>query len=264
MKRLWRRSRTNPNAIPSPATPVSQRNKMESENDGAMSLGFSMPPGFDIITYDRVRELAGQKGEPYSEPWRHFAAAWTAVAYRFLAAAESDEAFRQAWPVSTHERIYLYNRPLFNFLANAVSCVECFFHAVYAVATTVETDPPPFSDASLRLFPTQVVKELRKSFPADPLVAAMDSLLHSVDYKMIDEFRQILFHRGVPPRLIKFSPDRPPAGTTTIPINPKSRSSEWEFDFEVTPDLTASRLDWLSKQLSQLFRLTESFCIDHP
>lgn len=81
--------------------------------------------------------------------WSRFIRAWHSVVYRYKACCEANDSFVQLWDrlsepaMPPPEDRYAQERDLFNFVVNALSCVEAAFMAFYAMTATQHPHRPP-------------------------------------------------------------------------------------------------------------------------
>src|SRR5438552_662168 len=101
------------------------------------TVGIDVPPDFPFDPYmsihHRLEHFAGATADL---TWRQFAVAWNAVAYRFVACAEYDEAFRSDFSrvgvnAAGMDR-YRQQRDTYGCVANACSVIEAFHYASHA------------------------------------------------------------------------------------------------------------------------------------
>ena len=72
------------------------------------------------------------------------------------------------------------------------------------------------------------------------------------------KMRNVLSHRGMPPR--KFFQGGERHGMATMPINPEAPSDQWQFDFSVDEQTTRMFREWLSNTLADLMDSADKFC----
>jgi hypothetical protein len=92
------------------------------------------------------------------------------------------------------------------------------------------------------------------------MTTTMDSVLKATQFAVLSDLRNVLSHRGTPPRTKYASiggvnSDRP----DTIPANLKDLPSQWTYTEEVTPSMITNLNDWRRKALGGLIGAMETF-----
>ena len=141
---------------------------------------------------------------------------------------------------------------LFVFVASAVSTVECFFFASYSLASLVNSANFPISnERDLIFYPQKVAQIFQNSFPSDPITSSMASCLAAPEWQQLQDLRNVLAHRGTPPRT-HFAGNGPEDTPSAIPDNLKQLASAWQYNFTLTSgclDVYRSYLDIALRQL---------------
>jgi hypothetical protein len=217
---------------------------------------FDAPAGLPLAEYDAVNERVSRRASGNKDVWHGFASAWNGVAYRLRAAHEHADGFRASISASSapepNER-YRQDHDLFGFVVSALSTLECFFFASYCIGSLLDTTLFPLSRAEdlKKPYPKHVSKQFRKAFPNDVLSSEMDVCLSSHEFKQLSDLRNVLAHRGTPPRqhfLGTGNTDTPSA----IPGNLVDPASGWRYDFPLDPRCLDPYQTFLDKTLSQL------------
>ena len=203
--------------------------------------------------------------DSHTDAWRHYAAAWNGVSYRYRAAAEHSEAFASSvtkYPSPSGDDRYIQDHNLFAFHSCAASCIECFYFGVLCIASIVDAKAFPVTTArDLRLYPTDVQPKFAAAYPSEKLTHEMAACLSDPMYLAIKEQRDALSHRGSPGRT--YFQGGPQHGKTMIPANPKAPSALWSYDLEVSADAISTRMQWLSATSSALLRGADEYCEAH-
>jgi len=184
------------------------------------------------------------------------------VAYRAKAAREYAE--RLAASLATADmpgdpERYEQDHALFALAVTALSAIECCYFTAFCIGHVVEPATIPLSEPDhLRLYPATIVKRLRRSsFAADALVTAMEGVLSDPVYDQLKLFRDVLAHRGTPPRRAFLSTNGPNI-PSAIPANPKDLAEGWDYSLAITdfPGLN----DWVAQRLVVLIDALDVFC----
>src|SRR3989442_15988282 len=105
-----------------------------------------MPADFPVEPYQALHARITQKMSFQTDTGKQFAGAWNAVAYRFIATAEDDEAFSQSvrayGGAPSPKQRYEQERCLFGFFTAGLATLESFCYGLFAVASIV--DPTNF------------------------------------------------------------------------------------------------------------------------
>lgn len=216
---------------------------------------FDAPARLPLAEYDAVNERVSLRASGNKDVWHGFASAWNGVAYRLRAAQEHAEGFRASISASSapepNER-YRQDHDLFGFVVSALSTLECFFFASYCIGSLLDTTLFPLSQAKdLKFYPKDVAEQFGKAFPNELLSSKMKDCLSSDEFKQLSDLRNVLAHRGTPPRKHFFgtgNTDKPSA----IPGNLVDLASGWRYDFSLDPRCLDPYQAFLDKTLSQL------------
>lgn len=232
------------------------------KSQGLSSVGIPMPPSFNSASHDAVNAQVSQHSSSNPRAWRSFAAAWNALAYRWLDAAEADEIFTQSVKRSVSpppsERRH-QDDALFRFFTASASALETFYFSTYCAGALIDQAAFPLgSPKDLKRYPNTVASFYAKQFPGDPLSNAMASLLTTAEYQALIDFRNFLAHRGSPPKDFHAGGDA--SGSAFLPSNPQDVADAWAFGLQVTPNTILSVRAWLEPKLFQLMGLFQSFC----
>lgn len=179
---------------------------MASTSDIVLTTtGTTVPPSFPATAYEAIHAhvCAALQSTP---SYKHYLSAWSALAWRY------GEALHEAAAFQTHfqqhgesppapER-FPQERMLFDFFGAAVSSLETLYFAIHAMASKSHPADFPMSTVEeLRaVTPTNVIARLKKAYPGDPLIAALEALKSDPRYVDLHNMRNVLTHRGAPGR----------------------------------------------------------------
>lgn len=221
-----------------------------------------MPPWFPTETYNKVHSCLVKYKDTHPAQWRSFGLGWNGIAYRYRALVEYDEQFTTSVKISNsppHEERYKQEKALFGFFVNTVSAIECFFYSAYCMASILKPDVFPLSKSKdLKFYPQHVASKFKVTFSEDCLSIKMEQCLNESTYKGMRDMRDVLTHRGMPPRAFYRGGDR--NGMATMPANIKEPSDQWQFDLPVNAQTTVSRRQWLCDALKGLISAADDFC----
>lgn len=236
---------------------------MMSTKTPSTSVGIMMPPMFSVPTYDGINKHLSKYMKSHELQWRSFASAWNGIAYRARAATEYDEEFTRLIAISSSpspEERFQQENALFGFCVCALSTLECFFYATYCFASILKPTVFPISTPKdLKFYPKDVVFKFANEFVGEAIVNEMQTCLNSPTYTELTEIRNVLTHRGAPPR--KYFMGGGEDGTVMMPSNPADLSVLWQYDFAVDHNTTQNRARWIDSSLSSLLTTTEQFCM---
>lgn len=216
---------------------------------------FDAPAALPLVEYDAVSEYVSRRASGNEDVWHGFASAWNGVAYRLRAAHEHADGFRVSISASSApepNKRYRQDHNLFGFVVSALSTLECFFFASYCIGSLLDASRFPLSQAKdLRFYPEDVSEQFGKAFPNDVLSSVMEVCLSSREYEQLRDLRNVLAHRGTPPRK-HFLGTRNTDTPSAIPANLIDLASRWRYDFSLDPRCLDPYLAFLNKTLSQL------------
>ncbi|MGH7373949.1 MAG: hypothetical protein ACREJY_06960 [Candidatus Rokuibacteriota bacterium] len=216
---------------------------------------FTAPSSLPLAEFDTVNERVSQRRSGSKDIWHGFASAWNGVAYRMRAALDHEEGFAKSVTNSSApppDERYRQDHDLFGFVVSAVSAIECFHFAAHCVGSLLNPTVFPLSTPSnLKFYPTTVRDRSQSAFPGDALTEVMSARLTDLQYGHLNDLRNVLAHRGTPPRMTFLSttgPDRPSA----IPSNLADLASGWRYDLHLSPQCLSPFKGWLENSLHQL------------
>jgi hypothetical protein len=233
------------------------------------TVGFIPPQDFPAKGHNNIHECINEyqgthnaQDDLLKAQLRLFRLGWNGVAYRYRAMAEYDEEFTSSVKTFGNapppEERYRQGKTLFGFFANAVSVLDCFSFSTYCMASILKPDIFPVSEPrNLRFYPKDVEPRFAANFSNDPLSLSMSRCFSEPTFKDMCDIRDVLSHRGMPPRSFYAGGER--NGMATMPINPKAPSDQWQFDFLVDERTTKMFREWLAKTLKVLIDSADKF-----
>lgn len=237
----------------------------ETKQDRPSASGLAMPEGFDGVTYNVVLELVKPYMDINREAWSLFYSAWRGFSYRYRAAAESNLRFSQSVAKSVAppiEERYEQDNSLYVFFSTALSSLECFYFGVHCLGAMALPAGFPLGDAKdLRFLPKGVSYNFMHYYSAELLAEELAECLTSREYVKLSGMRNVLSHRGSPPRHPKYGGT--PIIQSHLPGNLTDLSGDWVFDLTVDASTTHSVFVWLEKWSRRLLLGSESFCKAH-
>lgn len=222
------------------------------------TTGMIAPPGFNSADYNAVNvKVAGRDS---GDVFKHFAAAWNAVPYRFRAALEHETRLTASLGRNTApqpEERFAQDHDLFGFANSAISTVECFFFAMHCVGAMADPKGFPLTrDEDLNFKPDKVAQRFTSAFGTDPLAGALQACLWSAEWKRLKDFRITLFHRGTFLRRHSLGGEGP---ASAIAANPKALAGTWAYTLALDATTTAPLVAWLVSTLNNLLAEGRSF-----
>jgi len=160
---------------------------------------------FPVKSYEAIYDLVVARWGD-QKLYDDFAGAWSAVSYRFEAAAKSGAEFevslRIAGATPTAEERFRQDSALAEFFSAGYSVFESVFYGLHAVAACL--DPSVFSlstpKARQQVSPSQTTVAFKKAFAGDPYLIVLDMFAADPAYLEWKEIRNVLTHRTAPGR----------------------------------------------------------------
>jgi hypothetical protein len=222
----------------------------------------TVPPSLPVAEFDTVNELVSERSSGDTALRAAFASAWSGQVYRWRAALEHSAAFSRSIAAASGpppDERYQQDHDLFTFFACALSAIECFHFAAYCIGALVNREKFALANPdNLRVFPANVRDSFVAAFPGEMLSSAMWSCLASPEYAIVRDLRNVLSHRGTPPRqhfLSAGGPDIPSA----IPSNLADLATEWRYDFSLGAGCVEPYTTWLEHWISTLIMAAADF-----
>lgn len=213
-----------------------------------------MPSDFPNEPYESTLELIAPLAQVEKEHYLHFAGAWNAVKYRFIAMAEHGEDFTQSildGGRGPNDR-YRQERDLFGFFSNGFSVFEAAFYGLFTVGSILRPDRFPMRTAEEQqsISPSLVRKTFTREFPTDALVVAINELAAQPQYSEWRNIRNVLTHRSAPGRRLYMSNtgETPPDEWNILGLN-----------IPLNASLTATRRAALAGLLGSFLRSIAAF-----
>lgn len=234
------------------------------------TVGFIPPKDFPAKRYNNIHKCINEYKDTHDDQngllkaqRSLFRLGWNGLAYRYRAMAEYDEQFttyiKKFGNSPPPEERYQQGKAFFGFFANAVSVIDCFLYSTYYIASILKPDAFPLPKSATSVFyPASVASKFSENFPSDKLTKQIANCLNADDYRRMKKMRNVLSHRGMPPRRFYAGGER--NGMATMPINPEASSDQWQFDFSVDERTTKMFREWLSDTLKGLVDSAEKFC----
>ena len=151
------------------------------------TVELEVPDDFPQKPYDAVH--ARVNSSPRDDKVKfHYGGAWSAVVYRFVSCARSDETFTNSFRTRSMpcppER-FIQEDALFGFFVNGLSVIENFFFGLRWIGSMVDTNSFPVPDREDELENIledirvkNIVDEYIKKFDTCPLTDAFDRLMY--------------------------------------------------------------------------------------
>ena len=216
-------------------------------------IGFEPAAGFPQVPYEKANgRLAPLANSPNGETWRQFALAWNAVAFRFQACAEYDEAFRELFAefgsnAGGLDR-YRQQRDLYGCIVNACSVVESCYYAAHAVGALADPVAFPIStpEAQRAAKPKATARRYRARFSGDPFTSVLDSIIAEPFWSDLNSLRNVLIHRAAPGKAVHLTA----AGSPIAPLPDQLRLTDFHLaDRDFDTQLTRDCRDWVARSL---------------
>lgn len=234
-----------------------------------------MHDDFPVAEYEEMHRLVIQRNAKApidSIVLSQFLGGWNAVAYRFRATADHDEAFISAIKKAADERVandnalafenkYMQERELFGFFVTGFSVLESIAYSMFAVCSIVNVQVFPMQTAQdmRQVSLPETSKRLVANYPNENISSEFQLCLSSMEFQQWKNIRNTLAHRTSPPRLYRqtVSIAAPTTGVT-------SWAAEWpDFGVSLDTNTTATRRRWLAKTTSELLKAANQFGANH-
>jgi hypothetical protein len=179
---------------------------MPNKNSPLSTNGLIMPPDFPVEHYESVHKRVEGRARTSNDTYEHFAGAWNALAYRFLAVTEYQAAFTASLSIvggsPTPDERYRQERDLFGFFSNGFSVFESAFYALFSLGAFVSAAGFPLNTPKdqQRVSPSSTAAALARVFPSDHIHKTVSAITSDSSYLEFREVRNILTHRAAPGR----------------------------------------------------------------
>lgn len=218
------------------------------------TVHLKLPDDFEYDSYEAVHSRIGPLNESHQPQWSEYVDAWSAIATRFYACAEYDDAFTRSIKVNAApqqpERSH-QERDLFGFFVTGLSIIESTCYGLYAIASMLDAASFPIAGAKDKrtISPEHTSDRFRATFPNAGLSRALHATVNSQDYRDWKEIRNILAHRGTPGRTIH----------ATVGSGVGRNDALWTRGIALDASTTPARRLWLAGTLRTLLQEANLF-----
>jgi hypothetical protein len=178
-----------------------------------------MPADFPSDDYDAIVSVCdgldmahrNANNQQPSPVWRQFTAASNSIVYRWSGLDVAAREFERLYPLTmpSAEQRNLEETALFSFFTNGLSVIECTFFGVYAALSLVSPNKIEFNlDEKKVPPPDAIVGRLSSQIRDHKVTSVLKTVQKSKAYKAVKNMRDILSHRGSPPRNWAIQPPR--------------------------------------------------------
>lgn len=219
-----------------------------------------MPPDFPEELYNtHLAQLASVQPQ-FPIEYRHHAGAWSAVAYRFRAAAEADYVYQETFAeASDAEERFRHEVALFGFFTNSVAVFDSCAYALYAMASIFEAAKFPMTPDRLRKVDFRsVATDFATHFPTEELTKKLSSIQGDLRQAEIRDIRNLLAHRVASTRSYTLSTGSGPNPAPVWYIDLYSPASGMT-SFDIDGELTNRYRSFLAKSLEELLLSMATF-----
>ena len=221
--------------------------------------GLIMPLDFPVAQYEFVHKKIVAISKTSNSTYEHFAGAWNAVAYRFLALTEYEASFSKSLTTTntdlTPSNRHRQERDLYGFFCNGFSIFEACFYSIFSLGAFLSAANFPIATAKdqQRISPASTTAAMVKAFSSDPINKAIDLIISDAVYIEWREIRNILTHRAAPGR------------TFFVGIgNDDVLPDQWKIkNIPLNEKMASARRADLSKLLNVLMHAIEQFVQSH-
>ena len=188
-----------------------------------------------------------------SPAWKEFGGASNLIGWRYRASFDAWREHRDSVEAHgggrNHEDIFQQERSLFLMFSAGVSCIESTTYALAAAASDPTVCAIPFAGKDQRdCNPARLLAWLTPHAKAAELIAALQELVSSPEWKLWVDLRNRMTHRSNLPRRHFASVGSPPPQVNPLNYAPTSSTPEVDADFA---DWDALH-QWLAQQLRKL------------
>jgi hypothetical protein len=225
----------------------------------AFTVGIELPPNFPLTDYNAIHQRLAPLQPRLPEPFKQYAGAWNAVAYRYRAATEAIGTLRVALAATDPESRYSQELGLFGFFANAVATLDGLAYGLHAIGAMAAEASFPLNAKALRAVTlASVARTYLEAFKDERLGPTLATMASDAIFIELSEIRNALSHRSASNRKITLASGKVPP----IP-------HYWVLDYlqlrnglenvEISDTAMARYIDWLSGQLRAAFADTLLF-----
>ncbi|MGA3036654.1 MAG: hypothetical protein ABSE64_04135 [Vulcanimicrobiaceae bacterium] len=230
-----------------------------------LSIGFPIDGDFPPDAWEQLLSILNQYRDGHQEDNHkrycvgRFVRAWNSVVFRYRACSESNDQYIRLWDqlgnpeMSPAEPRYFQERDLFNFIVNALSCVEAAFMAFYAMTATQHPPkpPPPLPDRPPKFVPFTlttwaesvqgVFDSFEAAYPLDPFTLGLYRAKNDPERARLEEQRNAIAH-----------------GSGSFGRDVYSGGPGWGY-FRISREALEEVRIWLSRDLGGLFPSAVTF-----
>ena len=223
------------------------------------SVGVEIPSDFPGSTYEAVYWLVDSKRRTSpAETWGQYRDAWKAMSYHFLSCVSHDEAYtasvNQHGDSPHHPERYMQEHHLFGFFYTGLAALEALLYGLFAMGALVRQQQFPMVTRGDRraIIPAKTFETFSIVFPNEPLTLKLGAFKADQEWNNWNDTRNVLSHRMIPGRAYLLS---------TAESGPGGARWLIENGIEIAIDgrTTASRREWLSRQLSHILESAHAF-----
>jgi len=169
----------------------------------------------------------------------------SAIANRFRSHVEAGESYlnllSEYGPHPGQPNRYYQDRDFFNCVISGAATIESLFYSLYTMGAILFSENFPFKEENRKgIYLKTTIKKFNDLEVTSDLLISMNKIKNSGLFKIWTNLRKILFHRGLPGRMII------PGGIT------RSLSSGEAPSVPIDGKLINKYREWLSKSLDEL------------
>ena len=223
-----------------------------------------LPDDFDLPMYEHLNAKVARLNEgDAGSAYRTFGSAWLGVGYRIAATLHYDAEFRvsiEGNPGPAGKPRFTQERALFGCAASAVSCIDCFAMASYAVGSLFKSTSFPMNTADdlKPVSPASVAKAYLTDFAAAPFAKLLREVADSSNFRRVKDVRDVLSHRGA---LLRWHniPLGKGAPYAAVASNPKALAEDFNYSAILSDESTGVHAQWTLAVLNQLLQGLSAF-----
>ena len=219
----------------------------------AVTVGIELPPNFPLADYNAIHQRVAPLQPRLPEPFKQYAGAWNAVAFRYRAATEAIDALRKALEASDSEGRYAQELSLFGFFANAVAALDGLAYGLHAIGAMAAAASFPLDAKTLRAITVRsVAKAYVDGFRDERLGSTLTSMASDAVFVELAEIRNSLSHRSASNRKITLASGKVPPAPPHWVLDYLQLRNDLE-SLEISEAAMARYMDWLSRHLRAAF-----------
>lgn len=228
-----------------------------------------MPKDFASAPYEAVSSRVSAKNQTHPDSLVQFAVAWSAVRHRFLSCTEHSEAFTKAIKEAgtpgvtpqTADMWYAQQKELFDFFMNGLATIENVCYGLFAVGSILDTQQFPIAtENNLRdIGAISTACKFANLFANETISSTLEQLTASQEFNEWRDIRRVLFHRGLPGRIISLTL----GGGEPLYGGTQWGQGVWGQGIPIDENTTVSRRRWLAETLRDLLTAADTFTSHH-